>query len=157
VSAPSPRAQCDALKALIGHEVGTSPWYTLDADAVAHHAQYLGDDEWIHTDADRAAAADLGAPIAQGFLVLSQLTRMGRCLELPLEGVSYRLHYGFDRVRMIQPVPVGSRVQGRFELKAATPRGSHGVLLSLAASIWMEQDDIAPALVAEWLVYLRLA
>jgi len=157
MTTPSPRAQCDALKPLIGHEVGVSPWYRLDADAVAGHAERLGDDEWIHTDAERAAATDLGGPIAQGFLVLSQLTRMGRCLDLPTEGVSYRLHYGFDRVRMIQPVPVGSRVQGRFELKAATPRGSHGVLLTLATSIWIEDDDIAPALVAEWLIYLRLA
>jgi len=146
----------DAVKALIGHEVGLSPWFTIDQDTVNRHAESTGDDEWIHIDPERAAReTPFGTPIVQGLLLLSQLTRMTRSLQLPLENVAYRLNYGFERVRLVQPVPVGSRVRGRFELKSVVPKGHHGLLINLDTSIWMESDDIAPAAVAEYLAYVR--
>ena len=58
---------------------------------------------------------------------------------------------------LVQPVVVGSRVRGRFELRSVEPRGQHGILLHLDASIELEGDDIAPAVAAEWLVYLRIS
>jgi acyl dehydratase len=146
----------EALKALIGHEVGVSPWITLDTDAVLRHAENTGDDEWLHTDPERAAGeTPFGTTIVQGFLLLSQLTRMSRCIDLPIPDLAYLMNYGFERVRLVQPVPVGSRVQGRFELTGVAPKGLHGLLLHLDTSIWME-DDVAPAVVAEYLAYARL-
>ena len=145
------------LKALVGHEVGVSDWITVDQESINAHAANTADDLWIHTDPERAAAeTPFNGSIAQGFLVLSHLTNMARAISLPLEDVSYQLNYGFDRVRMVQPVPVDSRIRGRFELNRVESKGHHGLLVHLDVSIEIEGDDIAPAVVAEWVAYLRI-
>jgi len=145
------------LKARIGHEVGVSPWVQITQESVDNHAANTADNPWIHTDPERARAeTPFGGTIVQGFLLLSHLTDMSRAIELPIENVAYVLSYGFDRVRMVQPVPVGSRIRGRFELAGVEQKGHHGVVVRLDASIEIEGDDIAPAVVAEWLAYFRL-
>ena len=147
----------DTLHEYVGKDVGVSPWITIDQARIDAHARTTGDDSWIHVDPERAGAeTPFGTTIAQGFLLLSLLTDMAKSLKLPGEGVVYSLNYGFDRVRMVQPVPVDSRVRGHFELKKVEPKGHHGMLAYLDASIEIEGDDIAPAIVAEWLAYMRL-
>ena len=147
----------DMLKAYIGHEVGTSPWILIDQNRIDAHARNSGDDLWIHTDPARAATeTPFGCTIAQNFLLVSLLSDMAKSTTLPTDGVAWRTIYGFDRLRIVQPVLVNSRVRGRFELKKVEPRGHHGVLVYLDAAVEIEDDDIAPALVAEWLVYRRL-
>ena len=49
-----------------------------------------------------------------------------------------------------------SRIRGRFELNRIEPKGPHGMLVHLDVSIEIEDDDIAPAAVAEWLAYVRV-
>jgi acyl dehydratase len=146
------------LQEHVGRDVGVTPWITIDQTKIDAHAKATGDDSWIHTNPERAAAeTPFGGTIAQGFLLLSHLTQMVGSLDLPGEGVAYSLNYGFDRVRMVQPVPVDSRIRGHFELKKVEAKGHHGVLAYLDVSIEIEGDDIAPAIVAEWLAYMRLA
>ena len=147
----------DTLRQYVGKDVGVSPWITIDQAKIDAHARTTGDDSWIHLDPDRAAAqTPFGGTIAQGFVLLSLLTEMSKSLNLPTQGVAYSLNYGFDRVRIVQPVPVDSRIRGHFELKKVEPKGHHGVLAYLDVSIEIEGDDIAPAVVAEWLAYMRL-
>ena len=81
---------------------------------------------------------------------------MVAAVEIPLPGIVYRQNYGFDRVRIVQPVLVDSRIRGRFELNRIEPKGPHGMLIHLDVSIEIEDDDIAPAAVAEWLAYVRI-
>ena len=147
----------DTLRQYVGKDVGVSPWIAIDQAKIDAHARTTGDDSWIHLDSDRAAAqTPFGGTIAQGFVLLSLLTEMSKSLNLPTQGVAYSLNYGFDRVRIVQPVPVNSRIRGHFELKKVEPKGHHGVLAYLDVSIEIEGDDIAPAVVAEWLAYMRL-
>lgn len=142
---------------LFGHDIGTSDWILLDQGKIDRHAANTGDDSWIHTDPERAAReTPFGGATAQPFLLLAHLTEMAKAVRIPIPGVVYRQNYGFDRVRIVQPVAAGSRIRGRFELKKAEPKGHHGLLIHLDASIEIEGDDIAPAVVAEWLAYLRL-
>ena len=77
-------------------------------------------------------------------------------VEIPIPGIVYRQNYGFDRVRIVQPVKVDGRIRGRFELNRIEPKGPHGMLVHLDVSIEIEDDDIAPAVVAEWLAYVRV-
>ena len=103
------------LAPLIGQEVGLSEWVTIDQQRIQRFADATDDQQWIHTDPERASAGPFGAPIAHGFLTLSLLpkffaegykvaeTRMG-------------LNYGLNKVRFPAPVPVGSRLRGRFKL-----------------------------------------
>ena len=147
----------DLLHEYVGKDVGISPWIAIDQAKINAHASTTGDNSWIHTDPERAAhETPFGKTIVQGFLLLSYLAEMAKSLNLPTEGVAYSLNYGFDRVRIVQPVPVDSRVRGHFELKKVEAKGHHGVLAYLDVSIEIEGDDIAPAVVAEWLAYMRL-
>lgn len=147
----------DTLHEYVGKDVGVSPWITIDQAKIDAHARTTGDDSWIHTDPQRAASdTPFGTTIVQGFLLLSHFTEMAKSLKLPSQGVAYILNYGLDRVRIVQPVPVDSRIRGRFELKKVEAKGHHGVLAYLDVSIDIEGDEIAPAVVAEWLAYMRL-
>lgn len=142
---------------LFGHEVGTSDWTLIDQKKIDDHAVSTADNSWMHTDPVRTKAeSPFGCTIAQSFLVLSCLTDMVGAVELPIPGIVYRQNYGFDRVRIVQPVKVDSRIRGRFELNRIEPKGPHGMLIHLDVSIEIEDDDIAPAVVAEWLAYVRI-
>jgi len=145
------------IRHLFGHEVGVSDWSVIDQQQIDNHAQSTGDDSWMHTDPERTAAeSPFGCTIAQSFLVLSHLTDMVAAVEIPIPGIVYRQNYGFDRVRIVQPVKVDSRIRGRFELNRVEPKGRRAMLIHLDVSIEIEGDDIAPAVVAEWLAYVRL-
>lgn len=142
---------------LFGHEVGVSDWILIDQAKIDAHARSTNDDSWMHTDPERTAReSPFKATIAQSFLVLSCLTDMVAAVEIPIPGIVYRQNYGFDRVRIVQPVKVDSRIRGRFELNRIEPKGPHGMLVHLDVSIEIEDDDIAPAVVAEWLAYVRV-
>lgn len=142
---------------LFGHEVGLSDWIVLDQQKIDDHARTTNDDSWMHTDPVRTAGeSPFGGTIAQSFLVLSCLTDMVAAVEIPIPGIVYRQNYGFERVRIVQPVKAGDRIRGRFELNRIEPKGPHGMLVHLDVSIEIEGDDIAPAVVAEWLAYVRV-
>jgi acyl dehydratase len=142
---------------LFGHEVGLSDWILIDQEKIDTHARSTNDDSWMHTDPQKTAAeSPFGTTIAQSFLVLACLTDMVAAVNIPIPGIAYRQNYGFDRVRIVQPVKVDSRIRGRFELNRIEPKGPHGMLVHLDVSIEIEDDDIAPAVVAEWLAYVRL-
>ena len=145
------------LDNMVGKEIGVSDWLTVSQADIDSHASTTGEDVWIHTDPARAKAeSTFNGTIAQGSLIISYLSRMFRTLSLPDDNVAYLLNYGFDRVRLVQPVPAGVRIRGRFELKRLENKGHHGVLAYLDVAVELEDDDIAPAVVAEWLVYFRL-
>ncbi|MGD8415521.1 MAG: MaoC/PaaZ C-terminal domain-containing protein [Pseudomonadales bacterium] len=142
---------------LFGHEVGISEWIVIDQQKIDDHARTTGDDSWMHTDPERTGReSPFGCTIAQSFLVLSCLTDMVAAVKIPIPGIVYRQNYGFDRVRIVQPVRVDNRIRGRFELNRIEPKGPHGMLVHLDVSIDIEDDDIAPAVVAEWLAYVRI-
>ena len=144
------------LTALCGTEVGVSDWKLIDQDTIDAFAAVTGDDGPIHTDPEAAARiAPFGGTIVQGFMMLSHLTGFAKSLDLPQERVVFRLNYGFDRVRIITPVPVDSRIRGRFKLGELSMRGGDAALLRFDAVVELEGSD-APAVVADWLAYLQL-
>jgi acyl dehydratase len=120
-------------------------------------AAITGDDGPIHTDPVKVVEiVPFGGTIVQGFMMLSHLTGFAKTLHLPDEGVVFRLNYGFDRVRIITPVPVDSRIRGRFTVAELGNRGPNGALMTLRAQVDVEGID-TPAVIADWLAYLQLA
>ncbi|MEW6706657.1 MAG: MaoC family dehydratase [Pseudomonadota bacterium] len=108
------------LKGLVGHALGTSEWLTVDQRRIQQFADATEDHQWIHLDAERAAAGPYRTTIAHGFLTLSLLPRM---FETAFEVVESRMgvNYGLNRVRFPAPVPSGSRVRGHFKLLSYEP------------------------------------
>ena len=105
------------LKAMVGHTVGISDWILVDQRRIELFAQATGDFQWIHVDAEKAAAGPYGTTIAHGFLTLSLLPEMFESAFSVGDG-RMGVNYGLNRVRFPAPVPSDSRLRGHFKLLA---------------------------------------
>ena len=141
----------DALTARVGQEIGVSAWRTIDQPTIDAFAKLTGDQHFIHVDPARAAKVlPSGGTIAHGFFTLSLLSNMAYQVCPTIEGVRFPLNYGFNRLRFVAPVPVGSRVRGRFVLKAVDVIDASQRQIVYEASVEIDAAP-KPALVAEWL------
>ena len=141
----------DALAARVGSEIGMSAWKTIDQPTIDAFARITGDQHFIHVDPARAAKVlPSGGTIAHGFFTLSLLSNMAYQVCPTIEGVRFPLNYGFNRLRFVAPVPVGSRVRGRFVLKSVDVIDAAQRQIVYEASVEIDGAP-KPALVAEWL------
>jgi acyl dehydratase len=137
----------DDLAKLVGQDVGTSDWVTIDQDRINKFADATGDHQWIHIDVERAKTElPGGKTIAHGYLTLSLIPMLGAQI-LSVTGVSRGINYGSNKVRFTNMVQVGSRVRGRQKVLSVTPRGP-GMEIISAMTIEIEGQD-RPACVAE--------
>ena len=134
------------LQALVGQEIATSDWITVDQQRIDQFAQATGDHQWIHIDPVRAAAGPFGTTIAHGFLTLSLLPEMS-ATAFGVQDTRMGVNYGLNRVRFPAPVPVGSRLRGRFKLLAYEPLEGGA---QVTVEVTMEREGSAkPVCVAE--------
>lgn len=141
----------NALKALVGKEVGVSGWHPVDQGRIDAFAEVGGDHQFIHVEPERAAAeAPFGGTIAHGFLIVSLLSAMLAEVIPAMPGRRMAVNYGFDRLRFVSPVPSGARVRGRFVVAKVKEREPGEVTVTYSATV--EQDGSErPALVADWI------
>lgn len=135
-----------SLQPLVGQDIGTSAWVTVDQARIDQFAQATGDHQWIHTDPVRAAAGPFGTTVAHGFLTLS-LVPMLFDSGFAIADVKMGVNYGLNRVRFTAPVPAGGRVRGRFLLLGYEPLPG-GAQLTVQVTIELE-GSAKPACVAE--------
>ncbi len=143
----------DDLVDAVGTTLGHSSWHPLNQSTVDTFADLVDDHQWIHVDAARAAEGPYGGTIVHGMLTLALIPTMISEV-VAVEGLRMGLNYGFDRVRFIQPVPVGSRVRAAIAVAEAKPTDD-GVRTSFEATV--ERDGSAdPVCVARNVIlYLR--
>ena len=135
---------------LIGTEIGVSDWITIEQDRINQFADVTEDHQFIHVNPDAAKMTPFGGTIAHGFLSLSLLSKFAEQGGLTLDGVAMGVNYGMDKMRFINPVPVGSKVRGRFVLKDVQEKNPGQYLITNTVTV--EIDGIEkPALVADWL------
>ena len=138
------------LRPLVGQEVAVSDWFAVTQERINAFAEATEDRQWIHTDPERAVReSPFKQPIAHGFLTLSLLSELMK-RAMSVDGVRMGVNYGLNRVRFIAPVPAGSRIRGRFALKALEEikGGAQGVW-----EVTVERDGgDKPCCAAEWLV-----
>src|SRR5271156_3923590 len=100
----------DEFHALAGQHLGWSDWFVVDQARVNLFADATGDHQWIHVDPERAAAGPFGGTIAHGDLTPSLIPAI-----LPevvrVEGFTFGVNYGANKVRFPSPVKVGSRIR----------------------------------------------
>lgn len=145
------------LAALVGTELGVSPWRVVSQTDINRFADVTDDHQWIHVDPVRAAAeTPFGGTIAHGFLTLSLLPVLARDALPPIEGRAMGINYGFDRIRFVQPVPSGARVRGRFMLAELKERRPAEWLLRYGVTVEVDAPDTSVALTADWLTIARL-
>jgi acyl dehydratase len=123
-----------------GTQLGKSSCQTVLQHDVDVFAALTGDRQWIHADPARARSGPFGAPVAHGLYLLSLVPPM--LAELyTVDCVSVVLNKGFDRVRFLSPVPVGSRIRLAANLRSATPRPRGFTEAVIATAIEVEGQE----------------
>jgi acyl dehydratase len=126
-------------------DLGVSAWLEVTQTMIEGFADATLDHQWIHVDAERAAAGPFGTTIAHGYLTLSLLpVLVGGLLEVP--DAAMGVNYGLDRLRLTAPVSSGARVRARAKLTDTEPKGG-GLLCRVEVTIEIEGHE-RPALVA---------
>jgi acyl dehydratase len=133
-----------------GGDIGISPWITVTQDDIDPFAAVTRDPDPMHVDPRWCAEhGPFPTTVAFGFLTMSLITHLSHSARKWPEGV-YALNLGFDRLRFITPVPVGSRIRGRFSLADASLRDDGSVRTVTAVEVEIEGHD-RPALAGSWL------
>lgn len=140
-----------SMQDAVGKELGVSDWFEVTQDDVNTFADVTRDHQFIHVDPEAAAKTPFGGPIAHGFLSLSMLSHFAENgAGVWVENAEMGVNYGFDKVRFIHPVRVGSKIRARSTLMSADEKSPGQYLFKSAVVI--EIDGIEkPALMAEWL------
>lgn len=154
--APDVKRVPAAQLALMVGQSFVSRWMTVDQARIDAFAKVTEDEQFIHIDAERAAATAFGGTVAHGFLTLSLLSAMAYSALPRIEGAAHGVNYGFDRVRFVHPVSSGSRVRGRFALREVTRRSTREWRLSYDVSVEIEGAE-KPALAATWVTMQVMA
>ncbi|GAA1365528.1 MaoC family dehydratase [Brevibacterium luteolum] len=134
------------LEKLVGHEVGSSDWVTIDQDRIQLFADATDDHQWIHLDEEKAKAGPFGGTIAHGFLTLSLLPMLSQ-RTVDVTGMKMKINYGLNKVRFPQPVPSGARVRDTITLDSVE-RKDAGVMVIMTHVIEIDGAD-RPACIAE--------
>ncbi|MBU4611713.1 MaoC family dehydratase [Achromobacter sp. GG226] len=137
------------LESLVGQELATSDWLTIEQSRIDQFAQATGDHQWIHCDPKQAAEGPYGTTIAHGFLTLALLPAL-TATAYKIGAGRMGINYGLNKVRFPAPVPVGSKVRATFVLKALEKLDNDGMQLTVTATIEREGGD-KPVCVAETL------
>ncbi len=135
------------LETMVGSDLGSSEWISIEQARIDQFAEATGDHQWIHVDPQRAADGPFGATIAHGFLTLSLLPEM-TASAFEITDVKMGVNYGLNRVRFTAPVPVGSRLRGRFKLLAFDVIEGGGAQLTVEVSMEREGSS-KPVCIAE--------
>lgn len=154
----SPTVVDNTIKELFapGTDIGKSSWITVDQNMISNFGEITLDPDPMHVDPGWAKEnSPYSGTIAFGFLTSSLLTHMlhsamGTSTSWDTSTHGYFLNYGMDYLRFISPVPVNSRVRGKFKSLdyRLDKKGRH--VVKFACEVDIEGEE-RPALVAEWL------
>ncbi len=145
----------EKLKTMIGQDNGTSDWVLIDQAKVNLFADATDDHQWIHVDVENAKKGPFGGTIAHGFLILSLTALFGSSGKYLPEGMKMVLNYGLNKVRFINPVPVGSRVRSKMVLSGVEEKDGGRLLVTTTHTIEIEGQE-KPACIAETLAMFML-
>lgn len=138
----------------IGTRLGPSEWITINSQMILNFAELTGDQQWVHTDTEKAKKwLPDGRIIAHGYLTLSLLSNLLYGL-VEIKGIQSFVNYGMNKLRFIHPVSVDSRVRLKAELKEATKTDNCTIQILLNCTMEIEGKD-KPAFVAELIALIQ--
>ena len=137
----------DDLEALVGQHLGTSDWVEITQERINRFAEATGAHQWIHVDTEKAAQGPFGTTIAHGSLPLSLLPLFYQSV-YSVEGVKMGINYGANKVRFLNPVPVGSRLRASIEVAEVKRLPNDGAQVTWNVTVELEGSS-KPACFAE--------
>lgn len=110
----------EGLRERVGQKIGTSGWKTVEQPDIDTFAKLTGDEQWIHTDPERARTGPFGTTVQHGFLTLGHATGLLWSV-FTVDGFGVVLNYGLNKVRFPAPLRVGSRIRMHVEIAEVKP------------------------------------
>ncbi len=140
-----------SLQQHLGQEIGRSSWHAIEQAEIDAFGHLTKDVDAMHMDPEWARDhSPFGVTIVYGFQTLSMLTAMINEILQRGSEEAYKLNYGFNRVRLMSPVVVGTPIRGIARLKEIDDRGADRFLVTIEMTVEIRGQD-KPALVADWL------
>jgi acyl dehydratase len=137
----------------LGQEIHVGHWLVIDPARIDQFATITGDQQWIHTDPERARIdSPYGTTIAHGFLTLSLLPLLTESnapgqFERNYPGMRLRVNYGLNKVRFPAPVLCGARLRAHTTL-LDVEQIANGVQITYQITVEIDGSS-KPACVAE--------
>ena len=143
----------ELMQAALGQPEGSGDWIEIDQARIDAFAEVSGDHQFIHVDPEACRTmSPWGVPIAHGFLTLSLLTKLMESVPQPperREGAVMGINYGFEKVRFVNPVKVGSKIRASSVLAAVDQKDPNTLQVTRTVTVEIEGEG-KPALVADW-------
>ena len=143
----------ELMQAALGQPEGSGDWIEIDQARIDAFAEVSGDHQFIHVDPEACRTmSPWGVPIAHGFLTLSLLTKLMESVPVPperREGAVMGINYGFEKVRFLNPVKVGSKIRASSVLAAVDQKDPNTLQVTRTITVEIE-GETKPALVADW-------
>lgn len=122
---PEAQALYHELTDKLGEVIHTGQWLAVDQQRINQFADVTEDQQWIHTDPERAAVeSPFKTTIAHGFLTLSLLPKLTDSVDTnqPLFPTAKMVvNIGLNSVRFPYPVKAGNRLRAVSTLLKVTP------------------------------------
>ena len=109
---------------ILGEEIFVGSWESVDQNCIDGFATLTGDDQWIHTNKERAQKeSPFKTTIAHGFLTLSLIPKLTESFNFNdiHPNVKMVVNYGLNKVRFPYPIKSGSNIRGRTKIISVTP------------------------------------
>jgi acyl dehydratase len=143
----------------LGDEMSSDSWVQVTQELIDGFGKYTIDPDPFHIDPVWAKEhSPYGGTIAFGFFTISILTHLmhiaqgSNARDVSADPVTHGhyLNYGFNRLRLVSPVPIGSRIRGKFKIKDLTVDEKGRNVVTFDTTVVIEGEE-RPALIADWL------
>ena len=127
-----------------------SKWFQVDQKLINSFAKVTLDNQFIHTDQNKAKETKFGSTIAHGFLTMSLLSAMYYDAVPENDALKMGINIGFDKLRFLAPVRCNDNIRGVFQLLKTAEKGSNIMTLTWDTRIEINGSS-KPALLASWI------
>lgn len=127
-----------------GTELGVSDWHRISQEDINAFAKLTRDEDPYHTEPDWAREhSPLGTTISFGFLTLSMLTCFLHQVfdrnDIQAGDDTQMFNFGFNRVRLPEPVPAGAEIRGRFAFGGSKIRQSGSIEFTFDVTVEIKE------------------
>ncbi len=138
----------EEFEALLGKELGVSPFHKISQDQIMKFADSTLDHQWIHADTERAEReGPFKATIAHGYLTLSLIPYLWKQI-VDIQNLKMEINYGIENLRFTQAVIVNSEV--RLKVKLVSISNLRGVTKAIIGVELEIRDQNKPAFIGQF-------
>ena len=133
----------ECMRKDIGLECEPGAWLVVDQALIDQYVAISGETGWLHIDPERAKKeSKYGGTIAPGNLGIALMPRLSRAdsaySRYPRK---YALNQGWDRIRYLEALRVGSRIRCRSRLLAVEERPDGSLRVEVEFRMEIENSE----------------